>query len=123
MQVNVVSFQLKELFDKSQSVLVVLGDNVDNDLACLAASLVEIFGAYKKQSLLLTNREKSSWLQAKSQFQKMCSKIKESLLTLGGLVYNFFYDWHYYHASDWDLVRIFYILFYSRNLCPIDSVF
>ena len=57
MQVNVVSFQLKELFDKSQSVLVVLGDNVDNDLACLAASLVEIFGAYKKQSLLLTNRE------------------------------------------------------------------
>src|SRR3989344_6822343 len=57
MQVNVVSYQIKELFDKAQSALIVLGDNVDNDLACLAASLVELFGAYKKQSLLLTNGE------------------------------------------------------------------
>ena len=57
MQVNVVGYQIKELFDKAQSALVVLGGNVDNDLACLAASLVEIFGAYKKQSLLLTTSE------------------------------------------------------------------
>src|SRR3990167_2620774 len=57
MQVNVVSYQIKELFEKSKSALVVLGNNVDNDLACLAASLIEIFGSYKKSSLLLTNSE------------------------------------------------------------------
>lgn len=57
MQVNVVSYQIKELFDSTQSAIIVLGNNPDNDLACLAASLVEVLGAYKKQSLFLTNSE------------------------------------------------------------------
>lgn len=57
MQVNVVGYQVKEIFEKAQSVLIVLGNNTDSDLACLAASLVEVFGAYKKQSLLVTGRE------------------------------------------------------------------
>lgn len=57
MQINVAGFQVKELFEKAQSALIILGDNVDNDLACLAASLVEVFTAYKKQSLLLSNTE------------------------------------------------------------------
>lgn len=57
MQVNVVSHQIKELFDRSKSALVVLGNNNDADLACLAASLIEIFAAYKKEALLLTKTE------------------------------------------------------------------
>jgi hypothetical protein len=57
MQVNVVSYQIKELFEKSQNVLVVLGNNVDNDLACLAASLVEVFSSYKKQATLISTTE------------------------------------------------------------------
>lgn len=57
MQVNVVNYQIKELFEKAKSALIVLGVGADNDLACLAASLVEVFGSYKKQSLLLTQNE------------------------------------------------------------------
>ncbi len=57
MQVNVVSDQIKELFEKAENVLIVLGNNPDNDSACLAASLVEVSSAYKKKSLLLTNNE------------------------------------------------------------------
>lgn len=43
MQINVVGYQIKELFEKAQNALVVLGDGADSDLSCLAASLVEIF--------------------------------------------------------------------------------
>lgn len=57
MQINVVGYQIKELFEKAQNALVVLGDGADSDLSCLAASLVEIFSAYKKQAILITNNE------------------------------------------------------------------
>lgn len=57
MQVNIVGHQIKELFEKSENALIILGNNADIDLSCLAASLVEVFTAYKKQSLLLSRTE------------------------------------------------------------------
>lgn len=57
MQVNLVGFQLKELFEKSRKGLVVLGDNADVDLGSLAASLLEVFLSYKKESFLVTSSE------------------------------------------------------------------
>ncbi len=57
MQVNVISYSLKELFEKAKNVLVVLGSDVNEDSGSLAASLVEIFSGYSKNVELLTREE------------------------------------------------------------------
>ncbi|HSX58472.1 MAG TPA: hypothetical protein VLE47_04360 [Candidatus Saccharimonadales bacterium] len=57
MQINLVGNQINEIFNQAKSVLVVLGNGADSDLACLSASLVEVFSAYKKGSYMLTNQQ------------------------------------------------------------------
>ncbi len=57
MQVNLVGNQINEIFGNAKNVLVVLGKNADSDLACLAASLVEISQSYKKTSSLISTNE------------------------------------------------------------------
>lgn len=57
MQVNVISHQLKEMFEKAKNVLVVLGINDSEDAGSLAASLVELFVGYDKKVELLSRAE------------------------------------------------------------------
>jgi hypothetical protein len=57
MQVNVISYSLKELFEKAKNVLVVLGADNSEDSGSLAASLVELFVGYDKKVELLTKTE------------------------------------------------------------------
>ncbi len=56
MQVNVLSYQIKEIFEKAKNVLIVLGDDADVDAAALAGSLVELFASYKKKATLLSRK-------------------------------------------------------------------
>lgn len=57
MQVNVISYSFKELFEKAKKVLVVLAPGVSEDSGSLAASLVEVFASYNKQVELITKEE------------------------------------------------------------------
>lgn len=57
MQVNVISYSLKELFEKAKNVLVVLNPRGSEDNGALAASLVEIFTGYNKKVDLFTREE------------------------------------------------------------------
>src|SRR5437764_867759 len=54
MQVNVLGYQVKELFEKAKTALIILNQQADADESSLAASLIELFESYNKKAILIT---------------------------------------------------------------------
>lgn len=86
MQVNVVGFQLKELFEKSRRGLVILGENADVDLGSLAASLLEVFLSYKKESFLIASSEIPLAAKPLVKEEQLKTKVEPKSLVLS-------FDW------------------------------
>lgn len=57
MQVNVIRYSLRDLFEKSKNILVVLAPEGNEDYGSLVASLVEIFTSYEKKVEILVKDE------------------------------------------------------------------
>lgn len=86
MQVNVIGFQLKELFEKTRKGLIVLGDNADVDSGSLAASLLEVLLSYKKESFLVTNSEIPLAAKPLVKAEQLQTKVEPKSLVLS-------FDW------------------------------
>ncbi len=82
MQVNVTSYQIKDLINASSKPLIILGEGADADLSSLAVALVEVFESYSKKTVLVNKSPLPDPIKHFVKAEAVADKVESKKLVL-----------------------------------------